>query len=228
MRNYQGLTEELLKKELKRNPVDSDQRLLVSLALLPADPSQAEFLRERLLVAKPTLFDLIVGKLEAYKPALIEGLWAVLEDRRNDSERRLRAAGALATYDPNNAKWGPVTRDVARAVVCTNPTFLEAWVAAFRPVSNRLLVPLGELFRDSQLDPLQRSVATALLAVYAKDDCDRLVDLLCDATEGQFPTIFRRCGHSRTRPFAAWRAYSARSLIRRPSRLRPSTIRKRY
>jgi hypothetical protein len=35
-------------------------------------------------------------------------LWEVLQDRQRDGRERLRAAGALAAYAPEDSRWDPV------------------------------------------------------------------------------------------------------------------------
>ena len=64
------------------------------------------------------------------------------------------------------------------------------WLESMRPVSEKLLKPLGEIFRDAKRRPAERSLATAILADYAKDDPKTLGDLLLDADAEQFLELY--------------------------------------
>ena len=76
-------------------------------------------------------------------------------------------------------------------LVAENPVFLGQWSEAFRPVKDRLLPRLSEIFRDHQQErTAERSLATNLLADYAADRPQVLADLLMDADEKQFAVIY--------------------------------------
>ena len=76
-------------------------------------------------------------------------------------------------------------------LVLENPVFLGQWSEAFRPVRNRLLSQLSEIFRDHQPErTAERSLATNLLAEYVSDQSQVLADLLMDADDKQFSVIY--------------------------------------
>ena len=79
----------------------SKQRLNMALALLPVDATQVEYLYTRLLTAEPNEVPVIREALAPHKDALVDRLWAIVEmPAEADGQKRLRAAAALAEYDP--------------------------------------------------------------------------------------------------------------------------------
>src|SRR5208282_4282101 len=61
---------------------------------------------------------------------------------------------------------------------------------SLRPVGQKLLTPLAQVYRDGKRRETERSLATDILADYAADNPQRLADLLMDADEKQFAVIF--------------------------------------
>src|SRR5262249_18490115 len=103
----------------------------------------------------------------------------------------LRAAAALATYDPQGEKWTTAGALVVDDLVLENAFFLGQWSEAFRPVKGHLLSPLSAIFRDQQPERFaERKLATDLLADYAADRPQLLADLLMDADAKQFAVIY--------------------------------------
>jgi formylglycine-generating enzyme required for sulfatase activity len=173
---------------------DRHKQLHASLALLPVDGSQVDYLYGRLLDAGPGEVSVLRDFLAAHKEALVEKLWAVVESPAKGQEsQRLRAAAALAKYDPESAKWASASALVVHDLVRENAVYLLYWSEAFRPVKDSLLKPLAEIFRDPRPErAAERSLATNLLADYAADNPGFLADLLMDADEKQFAVIYAK------------------------------------
>ena len=191
---YRTWSDPLLNAKFDQAKEGSSQRLNMALALLPVDPGQVDFLKDRLLGAKPHEVPVICDALAPYRDILLETLWAVVEapDKGQESQR-LRAASALAKYDPDNQRWGKAGILVDNDLVLENPVFLGQWSEAFRPVRNRLLPRLCEIFRDHQPErTAERSLATNLLSDYAANQPKDLADLVMDADEKQFAAIFTK------------------------------------
>ncbi len=137
---------------------DSRQQLHVSLGLLPADAGQVEYLYGRLLDAEPQEVGVIVGGLSGYKGELTGRLWAVVDQPEKGHEgRRLRAAAALAAYDPDSQRWDGAAGPVVEQLVSVSPIFLADWMKALRPVREKLQVPLEAVFRDRAEDRAERA-----------------------------------------------------------------------
>jgi hypothetical protein len=103
---YRAWADPLLRQELERAGERSPQRLHASLALLPVDPGQADYLYGRLLDAVPAEVPVLRDALGPHRAALAERLWAVVAAPPPGQEgQRLRAAAALAAYDPDGPGW---------------------------------------------------------------------------------------------------------------------------
>jgi len=168
------------------------KQLHASLALLPVDSTQVEYLYERLLGAAPNEVPVIRGALVPHKDTLLDKLWSVVEAPEKGKEsQRLRAAAALAKYDPESEKWTKANRLVVNDLVTENPVFLGQWSEAFRDVKNAFIAPLADIFRDQRAErSAERSLATNLLADYAADQSQVVADLLMDGDEKQFAVIY--------------------------------------
>ena len=91
------------------------KQLHASLALLPVDPAEVTYLVDRLLDAAPHEVGVIRDALAPHKDGLLEKLWTVVEKPDQAKEaQRLRAATALALYDPDNPQWDNASPPVVK------------------------------------------------------------------------------------------------------------------
>ena len=174
------------------NEKDRRKQLYSALALLPIDASQVNYLSERLLDAEPGEVSVLRDALSPHQDLLLDKLWSLVETPDIGREpQRLRAAAALAEYDPASANWAKCSALIANDLVRENPIFLLYWSEAYRPIRDSLLKPLAVIFRDQRPErAAERSLATNLLADYAADDPQVLADLLMDADDTQFAVIY--------------------------------------
>jgi formylglycine-generating enzyme required for sulfatase activity/class 3 adenylate cyclase len=192
MAEYRRWTDPLLRRDFDKAAPDSREKLHASLALLPVDSGQIEYLYRRLLTADPNQVPLIRDALLPHKDALIDKLWHAVETREKGKEaRRIRAAAALARYDPQSEEWARCSPLVVNDLVQENPVFLGMWSEAFRPVRIRLIPALVATFRDpAPARSTERDLATSLLSDYAADQPQVLANLLMDADVKQFTVIY--------------------------------------
>jgi serine/threonine protein kinase/formylglycine-generating enzyme required for sulfatase activity len=170
---------------------DRRKQLHASLALLPVDLSQVKYLSGRLLGAEPGEVLVIRDALEPHKEELVTQLWTVVDaPEKGKQTQRLRAAAALAKYDPEKPKWAKAQEDVDNDLVAVPAVFLSVWMDSLRPVRAKLLPQLAVIYRDKSRRETERSLATDILADYAADQPEVLADLLMDADEKQFAVIF--------------------------------------
>ena len=170
---------------------DARKQLHASLALLPVDAGQAEYLYGRLLDAEPNQIGALSGALDTHQDALLGKLWTIALTPENGKEQqRLRAAAALARYDPESQHWDEMGKNVTNHLVNEPAVYLETWLESFRPVRVKLLAPLARVYRDGKRRETERSLATAILADYAAHSPDVLVDLLLDADDKSFAVFF--------------------------------------
>jgi serine/threonine protein kinase/formylglycine-generating enzyme required for sulfatase activity len=192
MAEYRKWTDPRLREEYAKAADNSRQRLHTSLALLPVDGTQAIYLADRLLVAEPNEVSVLRDALAAYSDGLRDTFWAVaMMPEKGKEPKRLRAAAALAKYDPESENWAKCIALVVNDLVVENPVYLGQWSAAFRPVKKWLRVPLTDIFRDRNAGrAAERTLATSLLADYCADQPRVLADLLMDADDKQFAVIY--------------------------------------
>ena len=170
---------------------DPRKQLHASLALLPVDGTQVAYLKDRLLDAEPQEVPVIRDALAPHKNELLESLWAAVEKPEEGKEsQRLRAAAALAKYDPESEKWDQSSKAVVDQLVAENPVFLGLWMESFRPIKGKLLEPLKSIYGNPNGRESERTLATNILADYAADQPQVLADLLMDADEKQFAVIY--------------------------------------
>jgi eukaryotic-like serine/threonine-protein kinase len=118
MADYRHWTDPQLHDEIGKAPEDSRHKLHASLALLQMDPSQVDYLYGRLLDADPQAVPVIRAFLEPHKNGLLPKLWRVVASPEDGKvSQRLRAAAALAKYDPASDKWARVEDAVANDLV---------------------------------------------------------------------------------------------------------------
>jgi formylglycine-generating enzyme required for sulfatase activity len=168
----------------------SRRKLHASLALLPVDSGQVDYLYRHLLDANPAQVPVIRDALLGHEEELKEKLWAVVAQPPKDYEcRRLRAAAALAAFDPDSARWDRNGQAVAADLVTVPAVYLANWMDALRPVRGKLQKPLSVIFCDGGRRETERSLATDLLADYAAHQPEVLARLLMDADEKQFAVL---------------------------------------
>ena len=214
MAEYRKWTDPLLREEYGKAADKPRQKLHASLALLPVDGTQVAYLHGRLLDADPHEVPVIRDALASHRDELLDRLWAVVESPEKGKEsQRLRAAAALAKYDPENEKWEKSSGPVADQLVAENPVFLGLWMEGFRPIKGKLLESLKIIYGNPNGRETDRSLATSILADYAADRPGVLADLLMKADEKQFAVIFRVAG--------GWRA-EGKDGDSSPSTLHPS------
>ena len=109
-------------------------RLITSSTACSATPSELPVLRDAL---KP------------HRSTLTPKLWTVLESAKPGDASLLPAAGALALYDPDDAKWDGSGRQGGSGIGDGQfPVYLGPWLEALRPVRGKLTAPLATIFQD--------------------------------------------------------------------------------
>lgn len=195
MAPYRRWIDPLLRDACQRAEVgkepDSRTRLHASIALLPVDAGQTDYLYLRLLEAAPQEISVLCDVLAPRQNDLREQLWTVVEHPDQGTEhRRLRAACALAKYDPQNDRWAAVAGPVVDDLVSVPPAYLERWMDSLKPVSGKLQAALEAVFRDAGRTETKRILATSILADYLAGRPQTLADLLMDADEKLFHSLF--------------------------------------
>ncbi len=185
--------EKLLRESFENAPENSEAKLNASLALLPDDPRQVDYLYSRLLDAKPNEVDVIRNALLPYKDQFLDRLWNVAKGpEKNKEGQRLRAASMLAEADPESLNWEQIQAALAKDLVNVSADQLGTWMHSFNPVKSKFFGPLSEVYRNPNRGDFERYYAAVVLADYIADKPVELADLLMDADERQFATIFAK------------------------------------
>ena len=179
---------------LPKHAADSDERLNLSLALLPSDAAQIDYLKDRLLNARPEQVETIRALLVDHKDTLVADLWRVAEQAETGERKQLlQAVSALAIYDvDNDARWKGVADRVVEALVNENSLRVAVWIKTLKPARRHLIDPLGVVYRSEAKSRSQSQIdhATYILEEYAVDDLESLAELLLDAEPMQFVALF--------------------------------------
>ncbi len=188
---YRRWTDPMLVAALTDPSASPTRRLHAQLALLRVDGSHAVPLSERLLEAEPGQIRVLSSALESRKSALGPRFWSEIASPRGAPGRRLRAAAALASYDPESPRWDRHVGMVAQDLVAQPSLHLPHWVEALRPIGGRLVAPLCDVLRDPAGAPeTHRAMASEILADYAADRPDILAGLIADARPNEFLTLY--------------------------------------
>ena len=179
-----------LQRVLDKHDVQSRERLHASLALLAVDPAQIDFLFNRLLSCTPVEFPVLCDALSIHRSTLTSRLWTQLEQAKPGDAGVLPSAGALASYDPDDARWHALADKVAHSLVSVNAILVGPWIEALRPVRGKLSPALTAVFEDADRSDTQHTLATNILADFAADDPERLAELLLVADTKAFLTLF--------------------------------------
>jgi serine/threonine protein kinase/formylglycine-generating enzyme required for sulfatase activity len=169
---------------------DARKQLHARLALLPVDADQVDYVAGRLLDAAPQDVAVLRDALAPHQEQLVEKWWAVSSaPPKGQEKQRLRAAAALAKYDPNNPRWAKIQDAVADDLVREPAIYLKPWLDALQPVRLRLLPPLAAIFGNSERREDERSLAMNGLVDYAADQAPVLADAVMNADARQFATL---------------------------------------
>ena len=191
MSAYREWTDPQLREENSRAGLQSREKLHTSLALLPVDAGQVNYLQGRLLEAEPREVAVLVDALDAHKDGILGRFWQVVQSPEGGKERqRLRAAAALAKFDPAGQKWAAAREAVANDLVTVPAVYLSLWMESLRPMGEALVPQLTKVFQDPSRRDVERSLATDILADYAASSPKQLSELLMTADAKQFAVIF--------------------------------------
>jgi formylglycine-generating enzyme required for sulfatase activity/serine/threonine protein kinase len=182
------LAQPLLREQFAAAADESKEKLNLSLALLPHDSTQVDYLLHRMLEATPSQLRVLRTALEPQAKQLAPKLWTILD--ADNSGQYLRAACALADYDPQNARWAVAGTRVAGYLVAENVLLVGQWQEMLRPVQKALVPPLAMIFSDRDHVAGQRELAIALLTDYAADDPDTLARVIVEASPQQYASLF--------------------------------------
>ncbi len=162
-------------------------------AMLPVDAVHVEYVKQCLLTAAPDEVAVLRQSLSRHAEMIREDLWQIAEDSSRDSSGELlRAASALACFDPDSPRWNGISARVVSALVSENSLHATVWMSMLHPIRQQLLEPLVSVFssRDGSYALTQRDLATDILEIYGADRVDILAEAILAAEPEQFVKLF--------------------------------------
>ncbi len=193
MAPYRSWVNPMLKRAAKQMPEgeQSLKRLHLSLALAPVDPAHVEILYDHLLnrAAEANEAVAIRRALRDQKGHDPERLWGVLENAKNDPDRRFRAACALAELDPVNPRWQKNAEHVAEMLVIQEPFVVAQWTEAFRPVGKLLIPSLANFIEEDKRSGAEAGLIATVFGKFAADLPEAYLRLEQRLTTAAQPTI---------------------------------------
>lgn len=202
---YRRWADPMLKQIADSPTSTAKQKLHVNLALVadestPAssDPTRIDYLFEQLLDARPSEVAVIRDFLWPQRAELSERLWQAIEHPA-DRRHRLRAAAALAVYEPNGDRWNDYAADVAYSLASVQAFETRTWTDYFVPIGTKLAGELETIYKDRREERTStRPVAAAALAEYLRAVPGKLVALALWAENEQefFPFVEQLRVHS--------------------------------
>ncbi|MFV2070062.1 MAG: serine/threonine-protein kinase, partial [Pirellulales bacterium] len=180
----------------QQGDLSNDQRARVRLALLRLSEKARTTealgqLREHLMRTGAAEFLVSRAFLEPFANQLLAELWRTALDEQQDQSQRLRAACALALYDPDDDRWSDFAPNVVPMLLRQNSLDIQLWIVALWPVNDRLLPSLKRTFHAEDQDQSSILAATVLSEV-SRDNPDLLVELVDSATTRQLAVLLPR------------------------------------
>jgi serine/threonine protein kinase/formylglycine-generating enzyme required for sulfatase activity len=193
MRDYRPWIDPRLRQIVSEFNDDSKQKLHASIALLPVDFGQINYLLARVIRAGPAETVVLRESLQPFRSELMDRLWRELRAANPSDpvarDRILPVAGVLESFDPRSKSWAVVSEKIAATVVTSEIGDVTGWLNALWGVRLELTDPLVKIFHNKTRPEIEHTIATKLLARYAEDRPDVLVDLILDAEPKLFSTL---------------------------------------
>lgn len=180
VRSFQPMRDSVvpvIKNRLNEVPVESKERLHLSMAMVAHDSQQLDYVVERALNSTPGEVDAIREMLPIPGSAATKDrLWMAAED----DETLLPAVSMLAVLDSDNdPKWTSIANRLSGNLVRQSPLMAAQWSKLVRGVEKHLVGPLEKLCLNSEdLSDSEILLATSLLREYAAGDrsvCEKIV-----------------------------------------------------
>ncbi len=179
-------------RELLNAPnVGEARRSRLRVALARGDESLLDPLADQLLRSEPEELAVIRHALVRRGARFRDRYWRVVGDATQPSERRFRAAAAVAELDPGNEeKWAEHRDFVASHLARIKPYSVGPWLALFEPARMNLLDPLKRVFVDRLRSTDEKYTAALIVASFYADDPKIINDLIQVAEPVQIGVLF--------------------------------------
>lgn len=186
---YRRWVDPALTSMLHQSDLPTHDRDRATLGLLPIDRGRLEYLSDRMNATDEPLdlveFLVFRDALVPYRADVAPRHWKVLLDDSAPAAARLRTALALARFDPpsegsSQERWSQVSSFVAEQFATQanqHPNQHATLADALYPLRTLLLPALVEQLHRGTLSDAQKSTTTSIVADFARDNPELLVDL---------------------------------------------------
>ena len=113
----------------------------------------------------------------------------MLLDESSTDDGRLNLACLVAQFDAHDSRWPTIAPAVSRALVVQHPLDIGTFTLALWPAREALISSLVSQFRDPLQEPITREVTAGILARFAAEEPETLVDLVVEAEPSEFRLI---------------------------------------
>ncbi len=204
---------------LYRQP-ETARHLHLAIARLQLGDTDADLLpaaRDRALECRPEQLLPLTKLLQPWAATLQPELRQITQDQQQPATARLHAACLLAAWEPVDGAetaWSqPATAEfVAAQLAAQNPVFVGAYQEVLRPQAGRLTAPLATLFANPAQTEVARTIATGLIADYAKDNVPALAQVLLTADPAADKLLFPLLESDRPRAITEFQAVLQQQL----------------
>jgi formylglycine-generating enzyme required for sulfatase activity len=180
----------LLKQTIEGSAIGSEERLRLTLAMLPTEPALAGDLARQLLSIDAKRLNVLLDALQPHAQALDEFLWKEAEN--GNDQTLLQSACALARFASGSARWSGIERKVSDRLASLEPEALEGWLPYLDSVGMRLVPPLLQiaLAQPGKGGNDRAVAATRALERYAANDFETLHQIIIEGQPWQFSQCF--------------------------------------
>jgi len=191
-----GLASKSLARLLSFTPKNQEEKraqLYARMILIDQDATQVEPLVEELFACDIEFVGPILQVLKPRFDQLRETFHLILDDPTAESQKRLRAALALANYNTslNDETWSESNlRFVAEQLVSYNSEDQPLLRQLLLPIKNLILKEIEVVFENSNASELQHIGAANAIRDYLEGDVVKLTPFLASATPQQFDVLY--------------------------------------
>jgi hypothetical protein len=180
----------LLQKAIETSDNGSEERLRLTLAMLPSEPELASDVASQLLKLDAKRIGVLLDALQPHSKQIDDSLWK--EAEKGDQQTLLQTAAALARFASDSPRWVGIAASVSEALASQDPEVLGEWLPYLDSVNQQLvahLLPIG-LSQPGSGQPDRRVAATKALERYAADDFETLHQIIVEGQPWQFSQCF--------------------------------------
>jgi serine/threonine protein kinase len=179
--------EPALRTAVSNSSLQEIERVRAVLAIPTSERGLLDTIKTWLLKAPPRDMAIVLGMLDKHAVELSEFAWEAIDLKKSNTEKNLRAACILATFEPTHEGWKQINVPVVKWLTSKRLYQVQEWLPLLEPARVHLTEPLTQRYLEGKGTNVGESAAIALRR-YEKD-VDHLVSLIRKADPRQMPHI---------------------------------------